>query len=111
MNVHGNKYPLFSKALSRLPLGAIKPAGRLLDQLIQQAGIPENPSDHKRPPVTLAAGARRISAWGMNGSSAADVPVSPVISELPEEEVLLVPYGCTALRIAQLPFYIEKEER
>lgn len=39
----------------------------------------------------------------MNGASAAQVPLSPVRSDSPEETVELIPYGCSRLRIAEFP--------
>ena len=47
--------------------------------------------------------ARRIPAWVIENGSPADVPSSPIISSEPLEELTLIPYGCTNLRITEFP--------
>jgi hypothetical protein len=39
----------------------------------------------------------------MDRGSAADAPHSPVTSSEPPEELTLIPYGCTNLRITEFP--------
>ncbi len=56
-----------------------------------------------KPPVTLTARGRKLNSWGMERGSAAAPPHSPVRSEEPIEELTFVPYGCTNLRLAELP--------
>jgi len=53
--------------------------------------------------MVLKVKARRIPQWGMNGSSAGEVPQSPVHTDSPETLVELIPYGCSRLRIAEFP--------
>ncbi|HXB73872.1 MAG TPA: beta-L-arabinofuranosidase domain-containing protein [Candidatus Acidoferrales bacterium] len=54
-------------------------------------------------PVTVAAKARRLPEWGMEGGSAAPPPESPVKSGEPLETVTLIPYGAAKLRITVFP--------
>ena len=53
--------------------------------------------------MVLKVKARRIPQWGMNGSSAGEVPQSPVHTDSPETLVELIQYGCSRLRIAEFP--------
>lgn len=54
-------------------------------------------------PMILKVKAKLVSEWGMNGSNAGPVPVSPVSTKEPETMVELIPYGCSRLRIAEFP--------
>jgi hypothetical protein len=54
-------------------------------------------------PVVLYVKGKRIPEWQLKKNSADDPPVGPVVSKEPEEELVLVPYGCTRLRITEFP--------
>ena len=60
-------------------------------------------------PVTATVKGRRLPEWGMERGSAADAPQSPVTSSEPLEELTLIPYGCTNLRITEFPVLKRKE--
>ena len=54
-------------------------------------------------PVIARARGRRVPGWEKVHGSAADVPEGPVHSREPLEDLTLVPYGCTSLRMTELP--------
>jgi hypothetical protein len=61
------------------------------------------PFDPEHPPILLRAMGRRLPQWTLEQNSAGPLPSSPITSDEPEEQLALVPYGCTNLRIAEFP--------
>lgn len=54
-------------------------------------------------PIEIRVKGRKIREWGMEMNSAGSVPQNPVKSSEPIEELTLIPYGCTKLRITEFP--------
>jgi DUF1680 family protein len=54
-------------------------------------------------PVVAKVKGRRIPSWGLERGAAAPPPASHVASTEPLEDLKLVPYGCTDLRITEFP--------
>jgi hypothetical protein len=65
--------------------------------------IGDQPFSPEGAPVTARVDARRLPSWGIKHGSADETPMSPVASDEPLETVTLIPYGCTNLRITELP--------
>ncbi|MGN7205365.1 3-keto-disaccharide hydrolase [Pedobacter sp. SAFR-022] len=65
----------------------------------------DNPFIASDAPVKLKMRARKIPGWGISYSKVAafDVPVSPVVSDAPMEEITLVPFGSENIRLSLFP--------
>jgi uncharacterized protein len=57
----------------------------------------------KDAPIRLRGTGRRVPEWTLHKNSAGELPLSPVFSEEPLEEIVLVPYASAKLRIAEFP--------
>jgi hypothetical protein len=54
-------------------------------------------------PVILHVKGRRLPQWKLEKNAAGPLPESPVQSNEPLEDLELVPYGCTSLRVTEFP--------
>jgi hypothetical protein len=74
---------------------------------VEQRPVSSIPFSNEEPPVVLRLKGRKIPEWTIVNNSAGAPPVSPVQSEQLLEEIQLIPYGCTRLRITEFPVLID----
>jgi hypothetical protein len=64
------------------------------------------PWNIKEAPIGIRVKAKRINDWTLENGSAGKILIATRPTrypDAPEEEILLLPYGCTTLRISQFP--------
>jgi hypothetical protein len=79
---------------------ALAPAAGLR---LERRAVSAVPFDGQAPPVLLRGQGRRVPGWTLVDNSAGPVPQSPIGGENALEEVVLAPYGCARLRVAEMP--------
>jgi len=55
--------------------------------------------NRENAPIRITVKAKEIKSWGLYNEMAGPLPFSVNQSNAPEEEITLIPYGCTTLRI------------
>jgi hypothetical protein len=69
----------------------------------EKRAIGERPFSPEGAPVSAKVKGRRLPGWTIEKNAAAPLPQSPVESDTPLEDLILVPYGCTSLRVTEFP--------
>jgi uncharacterized protein len=69
----------------------------------QKLPLGATPFSQENPPVSVKVRGRKLPSWRIAHSAADTLPISPVKSSQPLEDLILVPFGCTNLRIAEFP--------
>ncbi|MFB6075201.1 MAG: beta-L-arabinofuranosidase domain-containing protein [Haloarculaceae archaeon] len=72
------------------------------DHTLRRRRPGETPFDPDAPPVELDVQGARVENWTLAGSRAGDLPASPAAAG-GREQLTLVPYGCTTLRVTEFP--------
>lgn len=71
--------------------------------VFEERTVGRSPFSLKGAPMIAKVKGRRVVAWGLEKGAAAPPPSSPIASTEPVEQLTLVPYGCTDLRVTEFP--------
>jgi hypothetical protein len=69
----------------------------------ESKGLTRRPFSPDHPPIVAKVKGRRVPWWTIEKNAAGPVPEGPVESDQPLEDLTLVPYGCTSLRVTEFP--------
>jgi len=71
---------------------------------VQERGaVADQPWSVDNAPIEIRAKGRRIPQWGLENETVQELRQSPIRSDEPEEQITLVPMGCSRLRISCIP--------
>lgn len=76
-----------------------------LSATVQQFDVSKVPFAKENPPIALFVKAKKVDEWVVEKNSAGDIPRVAANYAAEEEQVRLIPFGCTKLRISQFPTY------
>jgi len=66
-------------------------------------GMGDRPFSPDGAPIFARVRGRRLTNWKIEHGAAGPLPKSPVRSDQPTEDLILIPYGCTNLRVTEFP--------
>ncbi len=74
--------------------------------VLKKSAVPVFPRNPESAPIKIKTVAKRIPSWKLYNEMTGPIPYSityQLQTTKGEEEITLIPYGCTNLRISQFP--------